>query len=366
MWRVLHDFDVEHDQGLATDDALARLAGKKQTVSLRLYTLQACALIGRFQRVEHEVSLDRCRALKVPINRRPSGGGAIIMGPKQLGIALVFGSKDKTFTSISSQLIRQCARGIVNALCELGIESRFQGKNDLVVNNRKIAGLGLYQAPSGGKLFHASLLLDLDLDFMLNVLRTPFEKTKDKGFSTVSERITTINAESRTSIDMSELMECVQRGYMREFTTSGKLGRLDEDEIVLSTELCEQQYATDQWIFQNSTKVRDQVGTSKVRTAGGSLEVRAIVAGETIKSVFLSGDFIASNNAVADLESSLRWHVREFSSLQQTITNSIERNSHAWNQISTEDLTTAVVNAVDLSQEIKPHACFANQGVAYV
>ena len=365
MWRVLYDRNVEHDSGLATDDALTRLAAD-QSATLRLYTFQPCALIGRFQHVEDQIYLDRCRLDQIPVNRRPSGGGAIIMGPDQLGIALVLGAGQPGFASTSVQLIQQCALGIVNALHYLGIEAQFHGKNDLVVDGRKIAGLGLYQVPSRATLFHASLLLDLDVGFMLDILRTPFEKTKGKGFRSVCERITTVRAESRSSMKMSELIQCVEQGFMREFSTQSEVGQLSDSELTLKTELCELQYATEEWVFQNSTKIRDRVGTCEIRTTGGSLEVRAIVAGETVKSVFLNGDFIASGNAVADLESSLRWHLRDESALHQTIQKSVYRNNGAWAQISAEEITEAVLQAVAHTSVTTPQTCFANQGVELV
>ena len=362
-WRVLYEHNVEHDLGLATDDALARLAGS-QSATLRLYTYQPCALVGRFQHVEDQVYLDRCRRLQIPVNRRPSGGGAIIMGPDQLGIALVLGAEHKGLAS-SVRLIQQCALGIVNSLRELGIEAEFHGKNDLVVNGRKIAGLGLYQAPSRATLFHASLLLDLDLDFMLEILRTPFEKSQDRGFRSVSDRITTVRAETGSSMEMSDLIRCVKGGFLREYSARPEVGRLSSSEVALTAELCERQYATEQWIFQNSAEIRDRMGTCEMRTAGGSLEVRAIVAGETVKSVFLNGDFIASSNAVADLESSLRWHVRDEPALHQTIQQSLDRNNGAWAQISAEEITTAVIQALSHTSVTAPQTCFANQGAEF-
>ena len=48
----------------------------------------------------------------------------------------------------------------------MGIAASFRGKNDLEVAGRKIAGLGIHRDASGGLLFHASLLLDLDVALM--------------------------------------------------------------------------------------------------------------------------------------------------------------------------------------------------------
>src|SRR6266545_7600244 len=89
-WRLITDDGVSASFGLAADEVLAQRVGAGTSIpTLRLYTYQShCALIGRFQNVENEVRVQCCRANSIPINRRPTGGGAIIMGADQLGVAL--------------------------------------------------------------------------------------------------------------------------------------------------------------------------------------------------------------------------------------------------------------------------------------
>ena len=59
---------------------------------------------------------------------------------------------------------------MIRALRELGIHAKFRAKNDLEVDGRKIAGLGVYYDASGAMMFHTSLLVDLDISLMLRVL----------------------------------------------------------------------------------------------------------------------------------------------------------------------------------------------------
>ena len=84
-WRYLADDGVSAAFGLAADEVLARRQGTGASPpTLRLYTYAShCALVGRFQRVALEVRLPFCRAHGIAVNRRPTGGGAIIMGADQ-------------------------------------------------------------------------------------------------------------------------------------------------------------------------------------------------------------------------------------------------------------------------------------------
>ena len=72
------------------------------------------------------------------VNRRPTGGGAILMGEDQLGVALMLrhwkGSK------APRELMRHFASALSEGLLVFGIKAQFRGKNDLEVEGRKIGG----------------------------------------------------------------------------------------------------------------------------------------------------------------------------------------------------------------------------------
>ena len=361
--RLLIADSVSSESGLSVDDALTRCAS--DTLTLRLYTYQPCVLVGRFQHVEDEIHVENCASLGIPINRRPTGGGSIIMGPDQLGVALVVPHNCNLFGRSSTTLMSSCAEGILRTLRDFGIDAQFRGKNDLVVNGRKIAGLGLYQAAGGGILFHASILLDLDVAYMLKLLKSAFTADSDGGLKSVSERITTVCQETDSNLSISELRKAVTLGYEKEFAIQFEADRLSDSEQELADELCESQYSNRQWVHQSGSNARDGIGYYQLRTDGGTLDVRAIVARRVVKSVFFKGDFIASENAVSDLESSLRWHDCDADSLNETIVRSHKRNGQFWNQITANDITSAVLGAIDQSATgntgLTPNACFARE-----
>ncbi len=288
------------------------------------------------------------------------------MGADQLGIALVIPPDSKLVGRKSTSLMRGCAKGIVRTLRGFGIEAEFRGKNDLVVSGRKIAGLGLYQAPGGGILFHASLLLDLDIQFMLTVLKTAFENASDRGLSAVSERIATLRREVSSDLSISGLMKAVKLGYENEFSIGFRRGQLNAEEQLLANQLLERQYRDRQWVFQTSSRIKDRVGHYKLKTKGGTLDVRAIVARRTLKSVFLNGDFIASENAIFDLESSLKWHITDAEALNRTIERSYLKNRQFWDGISATDISDAVLGAIGQSDSDSfasvPNSCFVHSG----
>ena len=371
-WRLLSDSEVLPDSGLALDDALTRSASRWGAPTLRLYTYTPCVLVGRFQHVPNEVNLEYCQTLGIPINRRPSGGGAIIMGPDQLGIALIIPNRTGGFAVRSSGLMHQCASGLIRALEKLGISAKFQGKNDLAADNKKIAGLGLYQPNTSGRLFHASLLLDLNIETMLKLLRTPFDSAEasTNSYTAVSRRITTVRSNVGTDFSMSELIETVRIGYEDEFGIRIESREVKSSEQQHADQLVATQYSTTEWIYRENAPIRDHIGQSSIRTDAGDLEIKVITAGDTLKSVFLSGNFITSDNAVHDLESSLRWHTSEPRALQQTVAKSMKQNAKAWDRISEGEITTTLLRALSQSNssnsELTSGSCFGRDIVEAV
>ena len=118
-WRYLADDGVTAAFGLAADEALTRRCGAGLAPpTVRLYTYRShCALVGRFQRAAAEVRLDECRERGVAVNRRPTGGGAILMGADQLGVAVMTprGELERSYDRIRELVVAEPARDELDA-----------------------------------------------------------------------------------------------------------------------------------------------------------------------------------------------------------------------------------------------------------
>src|SRR6266511_2870290 len=262
-WRLITDDGVSASFGLAADEALAQRVGSNLSQpTLRLYTYQSyCALVGRFQNVENEIRVGYCNENEITINRRPTGGGAIIMGVDQLGVALTIPGRGETTLQLTDQggdyshareLMGTFSEGLVRGMNQLGIEARFRRKNDIEVNGKKLVGLGVYRSPSGGLLFHASMLVDLDIALMLKVLNTPFEKLSDKEIDTVAARITTVRRETESKITLDAVRRVIADGFVSAFNVNLVPSGFASDERVEIEKLEQEKYLSEDWVFQTT------------------------------------------------------------------------------------------------------------------
>jgi len=317
-WRLLTQDGVEAAAGLALDEAMlagyARDADPAWPPTLRLYTYRShCALVGRYQHLDAEVDLAACRRTGTAFSRRPTGGGAIVMGAGQLGVAVATRAPAE---QNPRALLGRYAEGIVAGLAELGIEAVFAGKNDLSVSGRKIAGLGLYLEPGGGLLFHSSILADLDIPFMLEVLNIPAAKLGDKAVAAVAERVTTVTRETGRMLGGADIREVIATGFAKALSIDLTAGGTTSSEEARAAVLEAERYGNEAWCHEHSPQP-DATATSVFKTPEGLVRCYLALHGPTIKSALFAGDFNTVPEPLARFEASLRWARLEEATLEK-------------------------------------------------
>lgn len=251
--------------------------------------------------------MDYCQEHGIAMNRRPTGGGAILMGEDQLGVALAVPDGSGDPCGGARAWMKKFSAGLVAALRDLGLGAEFRRKNDIEVSGRKIAGLGVCRVPTGGLLFHASLLVDLDVPLMLRVLNTPFEKIRDKEIAWVAARTTTVRRELGKEISLDEVRREVAAGYSAVFNVGLQASDFTPEESQAIAQMERDKYLARDWVFQ-TTDVNDAAGAAKVKTPAGLLDLKVTLAGRRLKAVLIAGDFFAPEVGIAALEAALRWH----------------------------------------------------------
>ncbi len=350
-WRLITDDSVTASYGLAADETLTRRQGAATSPpTVRLYTYAShCALVGRFQRIASEVRLDDSREHGIAVNRRPTGGGAIIMGADQLGVAIMTPADGlpRSYDRIRD-LFQRFGAGIIEALGGLGICAEYRRKNDIEVAGRKIAGLGIYFDRGGGLLFHASLLVDLDIPLMLSVLRTPFEKISDKAIATVADRISTVRRECGRAVALDDVRCLVRDAYARTLGVELHAGDFTPDERAEIAALERERYATEDWIHQEPA-VPDSTGSATVKTPGGLVSASLTLAGDVIKAVYLTGDFFGDEASVMAIERALRWHAVDPAKVAATV-RGLAAEGCQLPQIGPDDIAGVIGAAVDAAR----------------
>jgi len=347
VWRYIDEHEVPASYGLASDEYLMQSHTQENNpypASLKLYTYRNyCALCGRFQDIHAEIDIEACNTHGFEYGRRLTGGGAIIMGEDQLGICLTSNSTNFKWTHIR-ELYQLFSQPIINALNEVGIKAGFRSKNDLEVDGKKIAGLGIHVSPEGGIQFHSSLLLDLDIPAMLKVLKIPVQKFSDKKMvHTIEQRMTTVRKEAKEMTSMIQLKQTIQRAYEKMFDASFHSEPFSQGEQNQITSLAMNQYQSEEWLFQLSPQ-QDMDGIGLKKTKAGLLRTYIGLKGEIIKSVLITGDFLDMPEAFSKIESQLKWSPLDKNKISEIVQDAFNSKAISLTDesIKPEDVTESI------------------------
>ena len=77
-------------------------------------------------------------------------------------------------------------------LCSIGLSAVKSGRNDILVNGRKVSGNAFQMLP-GRSIVHGTLLYSTDLDALEEAIRPPVEKLERHGVSSVRQRVANLS-----------------------------------------------------------------------------------------------------------------------------------------------------------------------------
>src|SRR3984957_16336397 len=161
-------------ENLALDEALLieADAGRGQRV-LRFWEPADYALVlGASCRIGDDVRVDLCRADGVPILRRTSGGGTVVVGPGALNISVILPDSAAPGLSAGDQAHRYVLDWIANSIRRAGPPVALEGRGDLVLFDRKCGG-SAQRRLKHWFMVHCSILYDFPIERIVRYLRMP-------------------------------------------------------------------------------------------------------------------------------------------------------------------------------------------------
>jgi lipoate-protein ligase A len=159
---------------LALDEALlieAEETGRARI--LRLWELPEPAVVmGASCRLREDVQVDACRAESVPIARRSSGGGTVVIGPGALNATVILDSVDAPGLNAVDIAQQYVLEQVADSIRGIGPPVEVLGLGDLVVAGRKVAGSAQRRLRSCF-LVHVSILYDFRLELIARYTHVP-------------------------------------------------------------------------------------------------------------------------------------------------------------------------------------------------
>ncbi|MDR2068665.1 MAG: lipoate--protein ligase family protein [Spirochaetaceae bacterium] len=213
-FRLLYTGFHDGFYNMGLDEAVLEGVSRDQSPpTLRFYGWSPPAVsVGYFQGLEEEVDLAACKTRGVDVVRRISGGGAVFHHAELTYSVIMADTHPLAGKTIRESYEGLCA-GIVEGLALLGVPARFAPINDIIAGDRKISG-NAQTRRMGCVLQHGTVILDLDVDLMFELLRVPREKMKGRIIRDVKDRVTSLGA-LRPAVSLPEAAAALAEGFRR-------------------------------------------------------------------------------------------------------------------------------------------------------
>lgn len=224
---------------LSVEEWLMESIGADETV-LFLWQNENAIVIGRNQNPYKECDLAKLEADDVRLVRRLSGGGAVYHDLGNLNFTFV--ASDDYYDIESNMNI------ILNALSEFGIQGSFNGRNDLVAQERKFSG-NAFVSENGKNCHHGTLLVNVDIEKLSVYLTVSSLKLKSKGIDSVKSRVINLR-EICDEISVENLKSALISSFNKFYKTESQKFVLNEKSLELSSIM--KKYNSREWNYSES------------------------------------------------------------------------------------------------------------------
>lgn len=225
---------------LAIEQALMK-ACPPDTLIFYLWQNAHTVVIGKHQHAPSEIHMENALNDGVTIARRGSGGGAVYHDLGNLNFTFI--AQDPLY-----DIPKQMAM-IAQALVDLGIEAKVNGRNDIEVEGFKVSG-NAFAHQGATHLHHGTLLVNVDKAKLGRYLNVNPKKLKRKQVASVAARVA--NLTEFKDVTLAQLTEHLFRAVEAYANTQGEW--LDFD--VLDTQEEFKAYSDPEWILQTQAPDR--------------------------------------------------------------------------------------------------------------
>ncbi|BDF06014.1 lipoate--protein ligase [[Clostridium] hylemonae] len=239
-------------------------------------------VVGRHQNAMEEINQQFVKEHGIRVVRRTTGGGAVYHDLGNLNYSVIADRGEE-----GRDEMKHFTGPVIEVLRELGAKAEFSGRNDIMIEDRKVSGTAqrIYR---NRILHHGCLLFDSDLSVVSKSLNVRSEKFNSKAVKSVKSRVGNIKDYVPDEITMDVFRERLAEKMLED--SGYDMLKLPEKELVQIERLKREKYETWEWNY--GQPINCAIHNYK-KYEGGTVEVYMNVREGRIEECLMYGDFMA-------------------------------------------------------------------------
>ncbi|MBD8067613.1 lipoate--protein ligase [Bacillus sp. PS06] len=258
---------------------------------LLFYINEPSIIIGKNQNTIEEINTKYVEENGIHVVRRLSGGGAVYHDLGNLNFSFITKDDGQSFHNF-----RKFTEPVINALKAIGVEAELSGRNDILVDGRKISGNA--QFSTKGRMFsHGTLMFNSEIDHVVAALNVKKEKIESKGIKSIRSRVANIAEFLDSEMTIEEFRGLLLRYIFNESDDIQTYELTDSDWEKIH-EISKEHYQNWEWNYGKSPSFNLQ---HSHRFPVGHIDVRLEVQKGVIENCKIYGDFFGVGD-VSEIE----------------------------------------------------------------
>jgi len=248
-----------------------------------LWRSRPSVVVGKHQNALAEINHEFVRSHEIPVARRLSGGGTVFHDPGNVNFTFI-----RNVANISEVNFKVFTVPVIEALRKLGVEAYSTGRNDLLIDGKKISG-NAEHVHRNRVLHHGTLLFDSRLEALKGALKVDLSKFEDKAVQSNRSEVTNISNYLPNPISVEEFTDFLF-GEICETYPDFQVYEPTPEDIRAIEKLSIEKYQTWDWIFGYSPRYRF---TNTQDTTNGVISVSLVVEKGYLAEASISGGISA-------------------------------------------------------------------------
>ncbi|HAF28841.1 MAG TPA: lipoate--protein ligase [Bacteroidales bacterium] len=268
-------------------------------------------IVGKHQNTLAEINFEYVKENNIDVVRRLSGGGAVFHDLGNLNFTFIQNVEgDHNLVDF-----KKYTKPIIEVLTQLGVNAKFEGRNDIMIDGKKVSGNAEHIFKKR-VLHHGTLLFSSKMTDLSQALRVNPLKYQDKGVKSVRSRVTNISEHLPKQMSVLEFQDAILE-YVIKSNENTSIYEYTKQDIFQINKLVNEKYSTWEWNYGYSPKYNFE---KLIKTKGGTIEIQMNIEKGIIHDIKIFGDFFNEHD-ISEIEDSLKGKNHQESIIRNVLQN---------------------------------------------